>query len=94
MGVINIGNHHLRYVNFYFISGVFRLITPEEQRLSCEEIARAVLDFCGDDVDEFWAWIPTMESFSEWSGLCGEAAEVYAKWWDVDLQMLRSLVQP
>jgi hypothetical protein len=77
-----------------FISGVFRLITPEEPRLSHEEIAGAVLDFCGDDVDEFWAWIPTMERFSEWSGLGGEAAEVYAKCWDLDLQMVRSLVQP
>jgi hypothetical protein len=77
-----------------FISGVFRLITPEQPRLSREEIARAVFDFCGDDVDEFWAWIPTMVSFSEWSGLAGEAAQVYAQWWDVDLQMLRSLVQP
>jgi hypothetical protein len=77
-----------------FISGVFRLITPEEPRLSRKEIAGAVLDFCGDDVDEFWAWIPTMEKFSEWSGLGEEAAQVYAKCWDIDLQMVRSLVQP
>jgi hypothetical protein len=45
-------------------------------------------------VDEFWAWIPTRERFSEWSGLGEEAAEAYAKWWDVDLQMVRSLVRP
>ena len=51
-----------------FISGVFRLITPDEPRLTNKGIAAAVIDFCGD-VDEFWAWIPTMESFSEWSGL-------------------------
>jgi hypothetical protein len=76
-----------------FISGVFRLITPEEPRLSNKEIAGAVMDFCGD-VDEFWAWIPTIERFSEWSGFGEEAAEVYAKCWDVDFQMLRSLVQP
>ena len=76
-----------------FMSGVFRLITPDEPRLANEEIAAAVIDFCGD-VDEFWAWVPTMKSFSEWSGLGKEATEVYAKCWDVDLQMVRSLVQP
>lgn len=76
-----------------FISGAFRLITPDEPRLSNAEIAAAVKDFCGD-VDEFWAWIPTMESFTEWSGLGEEAAEVYAKCRDVDLQMVRSLAQP
>lgn len=76
-----------------FISGAFRLITPDEPRLANEELAAAVIDFCGD-VDEFWAWIPTIERFSEWSGLGEEAAEVYAKCWDVDLQMIRSLVQP
>jgi hypothetical protein len=76
-----------------FISGVFRLITPDEPRLANEEIAAAVIDFCGH-VDEFWAWIPTLERFSEWFGLDEEAAEAYAKCWDVDLQMVRSLVQP
>jgi len=35
-----------------------------------------------------------MERFSEWFGLGEEAAELYAKHWDVDLQMVRSLVQP
>jgi hypothetical protein len=78
----------------HFISGVFRLITPEEPRLTRKAMVGAVLDFCGDDVEEFWAWIPTMEGFSEWSGLGEEAAEVYAKYWDIDLQMLQALVQP
>ena len=76
-----------------FISGVFRLITPDEPRLANEEIAAAVIDFCGD-VDEFWAWIPTMEKFSEWFKLGEEAAALYAKCWDIDLQMVQSLVQP
>ena len=35
-----------------FISGVFRLITPDEPRLTNQELAAAVLDFCGA-VDEF-----------------------------------------
>lgn len=79
-----------------FISGVFRLITPDEPRLTNKEIAAAVIDFCGD-VDEFWAWIPTLESFTSYVerfGLRDEAPELYARYWDVDLQMLRSLVQP
>ena len=76
-----------------FISDVFRLITPDEPRLTNNEIAAAVIDFCGN-VDEFWAWIPTLERFAEWFGLGEEAAELYAKHWDVDLQMVRSLVQP
>lgn len=76
-----------------FVSGVFQLITPDEPRLTRTQIAAAVIDFCGD-VDEFWAWVPTIESFSEWSGLGDEAPEVYAQCWDVDLQMIRSLVQP
>ena len=76
-----------------FISGVFRLITPDEPRLTHKALAAAVIDFCGH-VDEFWAWIPTFERFAEWSGLGEEAAGVYAKYWDVDLQMVRALVQP
>lgn len=76
-----------------FISGVFRLISPDEPRLTNKEIAAAVIDFCSN-VDELWAWIPTMTSFSEWFGLGEEAAGLYAKYWDWDLQMMRSLVQP
>lgn len=76
-----------------FISGVFRLITPTEPRLTHKELAAAIIDFCGD-VDEFWAWIPSLEDFSEWSGLGEEAADVYAKYWNVDLQMIQALVQP
>ena len=76
-----------------FISGAFRLITPDEPRLTRHELAAAVVDFCGD-VDEFWAWIPTQESFAKWFELGEEAAELFAGYWDYDLQMLRSLVQP
>ena len=76
-----------------FISGVFRLITPDEPRMSRAQIAAAVVDFCGQ-VDEFWAWIPTVERLAEWFRLGGEASEVFEKCWDVDLQMLRALVDP
>ncbi len=76
-----------------FIPGVFRLITPDEPRLARTELAAAVIEFCGR-VDEFWAWIPTLERFAGWFGLGEEAAEIYSRYWDWDLQMLRRLVQP
>jgi len=76
-----------------FISGAFRLITPEEPRLSRAQLAAAVVAFCGE-VDEFWAWVPTPAGFAQWSGLGDEALEMFKKCWDVDLQMLQALVSP
>jgi hypothetical protein len=76
-----------------FISGAFRLISPDEPRASRGQLAAAVVDFCGQ-VDEFWAWIPTLERFAEWFRLGDEAAQVFERCWDVDLQMLRALVVP
>jgi len=76
-----------------FISGVFRLITPDEPRLPRAQLSAAVVEFCGE-VDEFWAWIPTLDRFAEWFGLGDEAPEVFEKCRDVDLQMLRGLVNP
>ena len=35
-----------------------------------------------------------MERFAEGFHLGEEAAELYAKYWDIDIQMVRSLVQP
>jgi hypothetical protein len=77
-----------------FISGVFRLISPDEPRLSRAELAEAVRGFCGTRVDEFWGWVPTLQSFTEWSGLGPQASEVLARYSDIDLQMLRALVVP
>lgn len=76
-----------------FVSGAFRLISPNEPRMSRRELAAAVVDFCGN-VDEFWAWIPTLESFAKWFHLGDEASEVFEKCRDVDLRMLRALVSP
>jgi hypothetical protein len=76
-----------------FISGAFGLIDPAEPRLSRAQLAAAVMDFCGT-VDEFWVWIPTLESFSAWSGLGDGAPESYAKCRDIDLRMLRALLNP
>ncbi len=72
---------------------LFKIISRDEPRLTKVEMAAAIIDFCGN-VDEFWAWVPSLKSFTKWSGLGDEAAAVYAKWQDYDLQMLRSLVQP
>ena len=76
-----------------FIAGLLPLIKPNEPRISRQQLAAAVMDFCGH-VDEFWAWIPTVERFAEWSGLGEEASEVFDRHWNVDLQMLRALVNP
>jgi hypothetical protein len=76
-----------------FISGAFRLITPEEPRMARQQLKAAVVDFCGE-VDEFWAWIPTAEGFAEWSGLGDKAPEVFDRFWNIDLQMLRALGDP
>lgn len=74
-------------------SSLVSLIPSDEPRLDLRELATGVVDFCGV-VDEFWAWIPTLERVAEWFGLGAEAADLYARYWDVDLQMLRSLVDP
>jgi hypothetical protein len=76
-----------------FVSGAFRLIDRDEPRISRQHLAEAVLDFCGD-VDEFWAWVPTLESFAEYSQLEDQAPELYQKYWDIDLQMLKALISP
>lgn len=76
-----------------FISGAFRLISPDEPRMSRPQLAAAVVDFCGA-VDEFWAWIPTADRFGQFFGLGAEGADLFAKYWDVDLQMLQELVRP
>ena len=77
-----------------FISGAFRLISPDEPRMSRTQIATCVVDFCGRQVDEFWAWIPTLEKFAEWFRLGDEAPRLFEKCCDIDLQMLRALVVP
>jgi len=77
-----------------FVAGAFRLISPDEPRLSRAKLAEAVVSFCGPEVDELWAWIPTLQSFAEWSGLGADASAVLARYGDIDLQMLRALVVP
>jgi hypothetical protein len=76
-----------------FIAGAFRLVSPDEPRMSRRQLAAAVVEFCGA-VDEFWAWVPSRESFVVQSGLGDEASDVFDRCWDIDLQMLRALVNP
>lgn len=76
-----------------FMSGVFRLISPTEPRLTRAQLAAAAMDFCGQ-VDEFWAWIPTAPRFAAFFGLGDEASDLFQRYWNVDLQMLQGLVQP
>lgn len=76
-----------------FVAGAYRLIDPNERRMSRRELADAVLRFCGD-VDEFWAWVPTLESFAAYSRLGEGAVDAYRNWWDVDLKMLKALISP
>lgn len=79
--------------NEKYVSDLLQLITPEVPRLSRAELSSAVQRFCGH-VGEFWAWIPTLESFANWSKLGDAASEVYQRCRDIDLRMLRTLVTP
>jgi hypothetical protein len=76
-----------------FISGAFNLIDKDEPRWPRKHLAQAVRDFCGA-VDEFWAWVPSIESFTAYSRLGDQAAAAFQKHWDIDLQMLKALVSP
>ena len=79
--------------NERYVSDLLQLITPDVPRLARTELATAIREFC-DQVDEFWAWIPTVESFAAWSRLGEAASDVYGRCRDIDLQMLKTLVSP
>jgi len=76
-----------------YVSDLMQLITNDVSRLPKQELSASVLQFCAD-VTEFWAWIPTLESFAAWSKLGESASSAYQRCKDIDLQMLRSLVVP
>ena len=76
-----------------YVSDLLELLTPDVPRLGRADLAAAVRDFCGR-VDEFWAWIPTLESFTAWSGLGEAASDVYQSCRDIDLRMLQGLITP
>ena len=76
-----------------YTSDLLRLITDDVPRLPRAQLSAAVREFC-DGVTEFWAWIPTLESFNAWARLGDSAPAVYAQCKDIDLQMLRALVDP
>lgn len=66
----------------------------DELRLDANELATAVREFCGDVVDEFWAYGPTVEALAELFGLGDEAPAAHARYWDWDLELMRRLVDP
>lgn len=72
---------------------IAKLFTTDEPRLTRQEIASGIAEFCGQ-VDEFWAWIPTQERFLKWFKLGEEGTELFNKYWNVDLQMLYALIDP
>lgn len=76
-----------------YTSDLLALITPDVPRLPREVLALRVQEFCGESA-EFWAWIPTLTSFAAWAKLGPEAAPVYERCRDIDIQMLRSLINP
>lgn len=69
------------------------LIPADEPRLGCNDLARAIVEFCAG-VDEFWAWCPTPELLSQAFGLGEDAGRVFARYWDWDLQLLKRTVYP
>jgi len=68
-------------------------MTPEEPRLRGHELSEAIRRFCGD-VDEFWAWCPTVEVLAGLFGLGDAASDAHRQYWDWDLQLLRRAVSP
>jgi hypothetical protein len=79
--------------NSQYVADLMRLLTPDVPRLPRSEMASGVRGFC-TGVTEFWAWIPALASFAEWSKLGASAQPVYQQCKDIDLQMLRTLVTP
>lgn len=76
-----------------YTGDLLALITTDVPRLPRDGLSSQVQMFCGESV-EFWAWIPTLASFETWAKLGSESASVYERCRDIDIQMLRSLVNP
>lgn len=76
-----------------YTSDLLALLTDDVPRLPRPQLSAAVRAFC-EGVTEFWVWIPTLEGFSAWAKLGDAAPAVYEQCKDIDLQMLRSLVNP
>lgn len=74
-------------------SEVLPLVPDGEPRLSGDELRRAILAFCGE-VDEFWAWCPSIEDIADGFGMGAAAPALHAEHWDLDLRLLRRLVEP
>ena len=74
-------------------SEILPLVPGDEPRLSGSELRDAVLGFCGD-VDEFWAWCPSVEDIANGFGMGDAADSIFEEFWDLDLQLFRQVVEP
>ena len=72
---------------------VLPLMPDDAPRLSREEASAAIASFCGP-VDEFWAWCPTADQLRAWFDLGEKAVDHHARWWDLDLQTIKGIVDP
>lgn len=68
-------------------------MTANEPRLRSVELSNAIRNFCGE-VDEFWAWCPTIDALAGFFGLGDDAPDAHRRYWDWDLQLLRRNVTP
>jgi hypothetical protein len=68
-------------------------MTVDEPRLGGHALSEAIRRFCGD-VDEFWAWCPTVEDLAAAFGLADAANDAHRRYWDWDLQLLQRTLAP
>jgi hypothetical protein len=84
----------MRRANQFVRDVVLPQIPSDEQRLSAAELSEGVVRFCGE-VDEFWAWCPTVEDLVTAFGLSqADASAAHAIHWDFDFQLLRGVIDP
>lgn len=82
------------YASDFTRSVVVPLMTDAEARLAVDDLRDAIVEFCGDP-DEIWAWCPTVDQVQRLLGAEQEStAEAHRRYWDWDLQLLRTVVRP
>ncbi len=69
------------------------LIPADEPHLTTEELAAGIVEFCGQP-DEFWAWCPSVDDLATTFDLGDGAKQAHARYWDWDLQLVRTVVDP
>ncbi|MEM9134562.1 MAG: hypothetical protein AAF962_02605 [Actinomycetota bacterium] len=69
------------------------LISDDEPRLTARELGAGIVEFCGRP-DEFWAWCPSVQDLEVAFALGPEGEQAHARYWDWDLQLVRTVVDP